>query len=190
MFGLSGSNPVMVDIDTPSPNGQYGGQFALNGWAVGGNGPIASVLLSLDGTQLGLADYGDSRPDVQASFPGNPGGSAVGWHSSLSTINLANGTHSLTATATDSTGATNSTTQNFTILNNAPVNTTDTVIPTVFSPVSSGSTSQPISITTNSSSIPTTITTAASTSIFSNPLILIAGAGILLLTLFGGTTHD
>ena len=183
MFGLSGSNPVMVDIDTPSPNGQYGGQFALNGWAVGGNGPIASVLLSLDGTQLGLASYGDSRPDVQASFPGNPGGSAVGWHSSLSTINLANGTHSLTATATDSTGATNSTTQNFTVSNSA--NATN-VVPTVFSPVSSGSTSQPISITTNSSSILPT----AGSSLFSNPLVLIAGAGILLLTLFGGNTHD
>lgn len=175
MFGLSGTNSVMVDIDTPSPNGTYSGQFVLNGWAVGGNGPITSVQLSLDGSVLGLANYGDSRPDVQASFPGNPNGSGVGWHSNLSTLGLTNGTHNLTATATDSTGATNSTTQTF-VVNNSSSQVSSSQ---VFSP-----------ITTNSSSIPTVVTAASSTSIFSNPLVLIAGAGILLLTLLGGNTHD
>ena len=171
MFGLNGANPVMVDIDTPSPSAIVAGQFAINGWAIGGNGPIQSVTLSLDGAVLGQASYGSSRGDVLAAYPGNPDGSNCGWTSLLSTLNLSNGSHSLTATAVDSTGATNTTTQQFTVANNGA---SSTVLTPSSTPINT-----PLQVGTAISAPPT-----SSTSLL--PILLIAGGGLLLLSVFGG----
>lgn len=197
MFGLSGTNPVMVDIDTPSPGGILSGSLALNGWAVGGNAPISSVTLSLDGTVIGQASYGSSRPDVQSAFPGNPGGSSVGWTSSLNTNNLSNGNHSLMAVAVDGTGAQNSTTQNFIVANSGASSAVLTPIPTliVSTPTtptlfSSGSPSPapttPTAVITTSNGI----TPVAVSSPSISPLLLIGGGALLLLLLLGGSKND
>ena len=63
---------------------------------------ISSVQFKVDGTVLGTASYGLSRPDVCAVSPGRPGCPNVGYSYSLNTSTLSVGTHTITVTATDS----------------------------------------------------------------------------------------
>jgi hypothetical protein len=60
---------------------------------------INSVTISVDGVPVGLANYGLSRPDVCAAFPGRAGCPNVGWSFLLDTTMLANGSHMLAITA-------------------------------------------------------------------------------------------
>ena len=65
---------------------------------------ISSVQVKVDGTVVGTATYGLSRPDVCAAYPGRPGCPNVGYSFSLNTSTLSTGTHTITVTATDSDG--------------------------------------------------------------------------------------
>lgn len=94
------TRPVHVDIDNPSPQtGPLSGDATLSGWAIDDASAISNVAISVDGTVIGNASYGASRPDVCAVFPGRAGCPNVGWSYRLDTTRLANGAHTLSILA-------------------------------------------------------------------------------------------
>jgi hypothetical protein len=100
--------PPTVYIDAPAPGATISGIVAITGWAVDNASAvgtaISSVQVKVDGTVVGTATYGLSRPDVCAVYPGRPGCPNVGYSYSLNTSTLSVGTHTITVTATDSDG--------------------------------------------------------------------------------------
>ena len=76
---------------------------------------ISRVLVKVDGTVVGTATYGLSRPDVCATYPGRPGCPNVGYSFSLNTSTLSVGTHTITVTATDSDATPDATTSSVTV---------------------------------------------------------------------------
>lgn len=99
------ANPFKLTIDQPAAGATLTGANAmLAGWAVSGSAAITSLRLSVDGVFYGAATYGGSRPDVCVLFPGQAGCPSVGWNESLDTTRLTNGTHTLEATAVNSSG--------------------------------------------------------------------------------------
>jgi YD repeat-containing protein len=114
--------PVLpwVDIDVPSTGVTLSGTTTVSGWALEGLnavGPnaLSSVGVFVDGTQVGSATYGSSRPDVCTALPGRPGCPKVGWSYNLTASSLATGTHALKIVATDTAGNSGSSQVNFTI---------------------------------------------------------------------------
>jgi sugar lactone lactonase YvrE len=100
-----------VYIDTPAPNATLSGVVGIGGWALEsreGVGPsaVSSVTVFIDGTQVGVADYGSSRSDVCAALPGRLGCPNVGWTYSLNVASLTTGAHTLKIVATDSANVT------------------------------------------------------------------------------------
>ena len=98
--------PPSVQIDSPAPGSTISGTVTVTGWAIDNASfagtAIASVKVLVDGTAVGTATYGVSRPDVCAVFPGRPGCPNVGFTYSLNTATLTVGSHTITVTATDS----------------------------------------------------------------------------------------
>jgi hypothetical protein len=96
--------PPTVTIENPMAMATVFGMFPVSGWALNTNsgGPaISSVQVTLDGTVLGPANYGFSRPDV--CVPYGAGCPNVGFaYYGLSSNQLAPGAHTVTVTATDS----------------------------------------------------------------------------------------
>ena len=82
------------------------GIVAVSGWAVDNAAAVGSAIrrvhVKVDGTVVGTATYGLSRPDVCAVYPGRPGCPNVGYSYSLNTSTLSVGSHTITVTATDS----------------------------------------------------------------------------------------
>ena len=104
VFGLLG--PPTVYIDAPTSGATVSGIVSISGWALDnasavGTG-ISSVQVKVDGTVVGTATYGLSRPDVCAVYPSRFGCPNVGYSFSLNTSTLSVGTHTITVTATDS----------------------------------------------------------------------------------------
>jgi Bacterial Ig domain len=101
--------PPTVDIDTPTPGSTVSGTVAVSGWALDNSSvvgtAISSVQVKVDGTVVGTATYGFSRPDVCAVLAGRPGCPNVGYSYSLDTSSLSPGSHTITVTATDSDGS-------------------------------------------------------------------------------------
>jgi hypothetical protein len=110
-----GSTSVMVTvqptaptvyIDMPLQGSTVAGTVTVSGWAIdnssGVGTAISSVQVKVDGTVVGTATYGISRPDVCAVYPGRPGCPNVGYSFSQNTSSLSSGTHTITVTATDS----------------------------------------------------------------------------------------
>ena len=98
--------PPSVFIDTPHTGTTVSGVVSVAGWAIDNSTSvgtaISSVKVYLDGTLLGNATYGASRPDVCAAFPGRPGCPNVGLTYQLNTATLSLGSHTITVSATDS----------------------------------------------------------------------------------------
>jgi N-acetylmuramoyl-L-alanine amidase len=102
------SGPPDVYIETPTSGAVINGTTTVGGWAIDSavsvGTPIASVVIKVDINVVGTASYGISRPDVCAAFPDRPSCPNVGWNYSLDTTKLTGGSHTLTATATDTDG--------------------------------------------------------------------------------------
>jgi len=98
--------PPTVYIDTPASGATVSGIVTVAGWAIDNSSAvgtaISSVQVKLDGSVVGIATYGLSRPDVCAVYPGRPGCPNVGYSFSLNTSTLSAGTHTITVMATDS----------------------------------------------------------------------------------------
>ncbi|HMJ62661.1 MAG TPA: Ig-like domain-containing protein, partial [Bryobacteraceae bacterium] len=121
-FSVSNSagNPIQVTIDAPAPNSTVVGAVHTYGWAFDGTIGVASVQIVVDGSPYGAANYGDSRTDVCAVFPGS--GCNVGWDFSLDTTGLANGTHTFAVRAMGADGVKRTVSNSFQVLNNPSLN--------------------------------------------------------------------
>ena len=106
-----GSSSVTVNVQAPLPTVyidtpahrvsriRHGDSFRVGGGqrvAVGS--AINSVQVKVDGTVVGTATYGFSRPDVCAVYPGRTGCPNVGYSYSLNTSALSVGSHTITVT--------------------------------------------------------------------------------------------
>lgn len=99
-------NPVQISIGVPNGNSTpFQGFAEFSGWALDLNAPIATVAISIDGVPYANAQYGISRPDVCAGFPGVAACPNIGWSLQVDTTKLADGMHTIGVTATSSTGA-------------------------------------------------------------------------------------
>ena len=132
----AGSSSVAVNVQTPKPTvwidtptlgATVSGIVTVIGWAVDNattlGTAISSVQVKVDGTVVGTATYGLSRPDVCAAYPGRPGCPNVGYSYSLNTSTLSVGTHTITVTATDSDGAPDAGSSSVTVNVQAPAPT-------------------------------------------------------------------
>jgi sugar lactone lactonase YvrE len=95
-----------VDIDAPVQGATVSGMVTVSGWAIDNTGAIgtaiSAVQVLVDGTAVGTATYGLSRPDVCYVYPGRAGCPNVGYSYSLNTAALSAGSHTITVEATDS----------------------------------------------------------------------------------------
>lgn len=99
------SLPTHISIDQPALQGAtLLGWSTLSGWALNDNTTISSVMVSIDGQTPVAATYGSSRPDVATAFPGRPGAPNFGWTYFLDTNTLANGKHTVVASAVAANG--------------------------------------------------------------------------------------
>jgi len=101
------SSPIQMSIDVPgAKSAPFSGVANFAGWAAGNADTIADVEISVDGVVLGDAYYGNSRPDVCKALPNEVGCPAanVGWSFAIDTTLLANGSHTVEATATTAGG--------------------------------------------------------------------------------------
>ena len=103
---LVGDSSPDIHVDSPTAGSVVSGTINVSGWAVDSSSPagatIGDLKVLVDGTTMGTATYGASRPDVCASSPGRPGCPNVGFTYSLDTAGLSLGIHTLTLTAATS----------------------------------------------------------------------------------------
>ena len=103
------ATPPTVWIDAPSSGAAVSGIVNVSGWAIDNSAAVGTAInnvqVKVDGTVVGSATYGSSRPDVCAVYPGRPGCPNVGFSYSLDTSSLSPGSHTITVIATDSDGA-------------------------------------------------------------------------------------
>ncbi len=96
----SSASPVLVYVDSPSPqNSIVFGTAGFRGWAIS-NASVSNVAIAVDGVPYGTATYGAARPDVCAAYANVANCPNVGWTFPLDTTQLADGLHTMTATAT------------------------------------------------------------------------------------------
>jgi Bacterial Ig domain len=91
-----------INIDSPRSGDQLSGLFNVSGWAFDDTA-VATVAVTVDGTIVGTADYGQPRPDVAQAYPGlSP--VDVGFSYALDTTKISNGPHRVSARAADTSG--------------------------------------------------------------------------------------
>jgi hypothetical protein len=102
--------PPFVYIESPAAGATLSGTVAIGGWSLentsaAGPNAIGSIAVLVDGTQVGTAVYGISRPDVCGVFPGRPGCPNVGWSYNLNVAALTSGSHTLRIVSADTAGS-------------------------------------------------------------------------------------
>lgn len=94
--------PALGYLDVPATGDTISGSAAsVEGWAWGISG-MSSIDVFVDGSRVGAATYGLSRPDVGTAWPGAPVN--VGYQASLDTTKLTNGPHVVVVKATSGNG--------------------------------------------------------------------------------------
>ncbi len=87
-----------IQIDEPAAGQPVSGSMTVRGWAVdraSGNGPgVSDVHVRVNGTLIGAATYGDQRTDV-GSYLGDSRFTPSGYHLTVDTRTVANGTATL-----------------------------------------------------------------------------------------------
>lgn len=105
----NGNEPSFGFIETPRPGRQWADLINFQGWALDFQG-VAAVEIFVDGTSIGLADFGaglGGRPGVLSRYPGYPDSLSPVWRlSNFDTTNLSEGFHQVQAQVTDDLGAT------------------------------------------------------------------------------------
>ena len=111
-------DPIRIGIDNPSAQSSgYFGTVIFGGWALDVNTPITTVEVAVDGTPVGTAAYGGSRPDACAANGNPPGCPNVGWDIGVDTTQFPDGAHTLDVTAISATGQRSTSTASFTTIN-------------------------------------------------------------------------
>jgi hypothetical protein len=112
------SGPVMF-LETPGNNATvFGSSFLVSGWAFD-DVALSRVEILVDGVHVGDATLGFSRPDIAAGIAGAPGNS--GFKYLLNTLAFANGRHTITARAIDTSGNASARTSSVTVSNTGDV---------------------------------------------------------------------
>src|SRR6185437_9685339 len=88
----------------------------FSGWALATSGTVSSVAISVDSVPYGNAMYGAQRTDICALYP-SANCPNVGWSFLFDSNSLSNGTHTIAATVTISTGEVYTSSSNFTVAN-------------------------------------------------------------------------
>ena len=105
VVNVTSIGPPSVWIDSPVAGAAVSGTVTVIGWAMESRAAvgtaIGSVRVFVDGTAVGNATYGLSRPDVCYVYPGRPGCPNVGFSFALNTAALTPGSHTIVVTATD-----------------------------------------------------------------------------------------
>jgi hypothetical protein len=101
---LGGMAPA-IDAQTRTTTVAQADNLLVSGWAFDpqDGAPVSQVQVLIDGTPVGNATLGISRPDLAASF-NNPAYLKSGWSFSNSAAGLSPGTHTVSAVASDSLG--------------------------------------------------------------------------------------
>ncbi len=108
---------VRIGIDSPSSqNSTVIGLTTFSGWALADTGSVNSVAIAVDSVPYGNATYGATRTDICALYS-SANCPNVGWSFPLDTTLLADGSHTLDATVTTSTGPIYTSSSNFTVAN-------------------------------------------------------------------------
>jgi uncharacterized protein (TIGR03437 family) len=111
-------SPTLISIDRPnSQSGAFAGTASFGGWALNPNAAVTAVSIMIDGISYGSAILGGTRTDVCASYPNAPGCPNVGWNFAFDTTLLANGTHTVSVTATTATGQSSTNSSSFVVQN-------------------------------------------------------------------------
>lgn len=118
--------PVIGSMDAPLTGATIKGDVNVRGWYLDTSG-VAKIEILVDGSSVGLAQYGQSRPDVAKAFP-NYQNANSGYSYTLNTRNLTNGKHTITVRETG---------------NNGSVSTLNSVV-TVQNPTAVGSIDSPV----------------------------------------------
>ena len=87
--------PAMAYIDTPRGSARVPRDFEVAGWAFKDGTGIARVEVTLDGQVIGIADYGQSDPGIQAFWQGSndPQHPYVAWTARVRTGAVSPGLH-------------------------------------------------------------------------------------------------
>ena len=104
-LGFADIMPSFGTIDAPTPGVTVSDFQPVDGWAVDDHG-VAKIEILLDGETIGLAQYGNSRQDVDGDYPGLPNAPHFGFQFDVNTALFPNGLHVLEAVATDTSGNT------------------------------------------------------------------------------------
>lgn len=117
IYALHKSVPIkdcftpLGSVDLPAPNATLRGAARVAGWAYD-NVAVARVEILMDGTPVGTASYGSARPDIPKGTPNAP--LNVGFQFQFDSTKYANGAHTLSVHAVDTSG-------NIAILREGPV---------------------------------------------------------------------
>ena len=111
----SESKPSKAYIDAPASGETIStNNYKVSGWFLDSAG-VAKVEILIDGNKVGVAAYGNSRPDVQKVHSDYVNAANSGFQYSLDTSGLSNGAHTLTAVETNADGKTSNKKVNFII---------------------------------------------------------------------------
>ncbi|EKN71340.1 cell wall hydrolase/autolysin [Neobacillus bataviensis LMG 21833] len=97
--------PAKGYIDTPKVGSAIKGEIEVSGWYLDLSG-VSKIEVLVDGKNMGVAKYGDTRTDVANVYPEYQNANS-GYKFNLNTKMLTNGQHTLTVRETGNNGATN-----------------------------------------------------------------------------------